>query len=812
MYIRLTFLFSFLLFCSIPIFAQTQREIINFNKDWKFSKGNPASAQNIGFNDAVWESVRLPHDWAIKGPFDPKLSGETGKLPWKGEGWYRKVFRLDASYRGMHFDLVFDGVMAFPKVYVNGELAGQWDYGYNSFYLDITPFLKPGEDNLVAVYVDTRSHESRWYPGAGIYRKVQLIATDPVHVDMWGTQVTTPHITPQLASVSVHTTVQNTSNKGHRVTVENYILTATGSTVALDSVFCPIKAGENHVFEQSLAIANPQLWSPDQPNLYTLRTVVRKDGKPCDEYYTTFGVRTIAFTADNGFWLNGSRIQLKGVCLHHDLGALGAAFNTRAMERELEIMRDMGVNAVRTSHNAPAPELLELCDKMGLLVIDELFDKWDSRADILPATDFNEFAQRQVRNFIKRDRNHPSIFLWSVGNEIGDIQGNVGGGFAKLATMTSLFRSFDPSRPLTLVCDNKDAAANRHFDYYDVISYNYGRRYALARQLAPEKSVIVTESASTVSTRGFYELPLPAKATDFTNALQVSSYDLNAPFWAEIPDDDFKWQDDDPYVAGEFVWTGFDYLGEPTPYGDDVVRSGKFKQEQTPRSSYFGIVDLAGLPKDRYYLYKSYWNPDVTTVHILPHWNWGGQEGKNVPVFVYTNGDCAELFLNGKSLGIQCKNPGSPQSPERYRLMWKEVTYTPGILKAVAYKNGRIIGENTLKTSGPPAQIKITPDRDRLVATGEDLSYLTIEILDKDGNPCPLADNLISIALEGPGEVAGVDNGNPLSLASFQSNEIKVFYGKAVVIVRGKEGQKGNIKVKTSSKGLISKELVIKIE
>lgn len=784
-----------------PAFSQT-RQTIDFNKNWKFAKGNPPAASAPWFDDAGWQTVRLPHDWAIAGPFDPTLSGETGKLPWKGEGWYRKSFRAEASWAGKRVYAVFDGVMAFPRVYVNGKLAGGWDYGYNSFYLDITALLLPGSDNLMAVYADTRQHDSRWYPGAGIYRKVQLIVTGPVHTAVWGTQITTPEVSEQQALVQIRTTVHNRSGQGETVNVQQFILGADGKTLASDSAACPVKAGESHVFEQFMVLPNPRLWSPEQPALYSVKTVLRKNGVICDEYSSSFGVRTIRFTADNGFLLNGKRVQLKGVNLHHDFGALGAAFNTRAMERQLEIMQRMGCNAIRTSHNVPAPELLDLCDRMGLLVINELFDKYDAKADVLPFMDFNEFAERQTRNFVERDRNHPCIFLWSAGNEIGDVQGNVDGGFAKLQAVVAAFRKYDPTRPVTLVCDNKDAAAMRHFDYYDVVSYNYGRRYALARQLAPQKAVIITESASTVSTRGFYELPLPAKKTDFTRSFQISSYDLNAPWWAEVPEDDFRWQQEDPFVAGEFVWTGFDYLGEPTPYGDWSIQESGFKKEDLPRSSYFGIVDLAGIPKDRYYLYKSVWKPEETTVHILPHWNWAGQDGKPFPVFVYTNGDCAELFLNGKSLGKRCKEPQSENSVARYRLMWMEVPYTPGTLRAVADQNNKIIGETSVKTAGVAAQIRLTPDRTTLRADGEDLCFITVEILDRDGNLCPLADNSVRFQVEGPAEIAGVDNGNPRSLAPFQTDNVQAFYGKAMLILRTSEGNPGKVWVTASGNGL----------
>ncbi len=708
------------------------RQTVTLADNWKFTKGNPGGAAAPGFDDSAWQTVRVPHDWAIAGPFNPAGSAETGKLPWQGEGWYRHTFRADAAWAGKRVYALFDGVLAFPKVYLNGRLAGGWDYGYNSFFLDLTPLLRPGADNVLAVYADTRQHDSRWYPGAGIYRKVQLIVADPVHVGIWGTQITTPEIRPGQATVQVRTTVHNESDRTETVTVQQNILSASGETLASDSIGCPVKPGEAHTYEQRLRLLSPRFWSPENPALYTLKTVLRKGGVVCDEYLSTFGVRTIEFTADNGMLLNGKRLQIKGVNQHHDFGALGAAFNYRAQERQLELLRGMGCNAIRTSHNAPAPELLDLCDRMGFLVLDELFDKYDGKADYLPGADFAAFAERQVRNFVQRDRNHPCIFLWSAGNEIGDVQGNVNGGFAKLLAVVEAFRKYDPSRAVTLVCDQRDNAALRHFDYYDVVSYNYGRRYDLARRLAPQKAVIITESASTVSTRGFYELPLPAKKTDFTDAVQISSYDLNAPWWAEVPEDDFRWQQEDPFVAGEFVWTGFDYLGEPTPYGDYAIAERGMKREDLARSSYFGIFDLAGLPKDRYYLYKSVWKPDETTVHILPHWNWPERTGKPVPVFVYTNGDCAELFLNGKSLGKQCKKPDSDTSIERYRLMWNAVPYAPGTLRAVAFRDGKRIGEAEVKTAGAPASIRLTPDRNTLRADGEDLCFVTVELLDRD--------------------------------------------------------------------------------
>ncbi|MEQ1743966.1 MAG: glycoside hydrolase family 2 TIM barrel-domain containing protein [Saprospiraceae bacterium] len=807
--------FCSLLLLLLALSSQGQaplRQTITLSENWKFTKGNPSGAETPDYDTRHWQTVRVPHDWAIAGPFDPAGSAETGKLPWQGQGWYRNTFRVEPDWADKRVYVLFDGVMAFPKVYANGRYAGEWDYGYNSFFLDITHLLRPGTDNVLAVYADTRRHDSRWYPGAGIYRKVQLIVTDPVHVDIWGTHITTPEITPEQATVQVRTSVRNEGDHPETVSVQQYILSDGGEILAADSVGCPIKTGEAHVFEQRLRLPNARLWSPETPVLYTLKTVLRKGGAVCDDYISTFGVRTIEFTANNGMLLNGKRLQLKGVNQHHDFGALGAAFNKRAQERQLELLRSMGCNAIRTSHNAPAPELLDLCDRMGFLVLDELFDKYDGKADYQTGADFATFAERQVRNFVERDRNHPCIFLWSAGNEIGDVQGNMNGGFAKMQAVVQAFRRYDPERAVTLVCDNRDAAALRHFDYYDVVSYNYGRRYALARQLAPHKAVIITESASTVSTRGFYQLPLPAKKTDFTDAVQVSSYDLNTPSWAEVPEDDFRWQQEDPFVAGEFVWTGFDYLGEPTPYGDYAIAERGMKREDLARSSYFGILDLTGLPKDRFFLYKSVWKPEETTVHILPHWNWPERTGQPVPVFVYTNGDCAELFLNGKSLGKQCKQTNAENSVERYRLMWNNVPYTPGTLRAVAYHSGQRIGEAEMKTTSQPATIRLTADRSVLHADGDDLCFVTVEILDREGNQCPLAENSIRFQVGGPAEIAAVDNGNPRSYAPFQSDTVQVFFGKAMLVLRTKKGQPGNVTVTATGEGLKSGQTRARVE
>jgi beta-galactosidase len=812
---------------------------VNFNKMWKFTKGNPENAQAVDFNDSSWENVKIPHDWAIKGPFDPDGNGGTGKLPWQGEGWYRKSFDIKAEDEGKVVYIKFDGIMSSPKVYVNGKLAGEWDYGYSTFYLDVTGFLVFGGKNTIAVYADTRNHGSRWYPGAGMYRKVEMMITDQVHQEVWGSYITTPVVREDYAEMRVLTNIMNRGSNDQQVFVEATVINPEGKEIQnFRTRVKTVSANSQLEFDSWMTVAKPTLWDLENPVLFTLRTDIIVNGKVVDSNKTPFGFRTFKFTADDGFFLNGKHVQIKGVNLHHDHGPLGAAFNIRAMERQIEIMKEMGCNAIRNSHNICSPEMVELCDKMGMLFFNEAFDKYDNKADITPETDFYEFGERIIKNFVMRDRNSPSVIIWSVGNEMGDIQGNSNYGLQRLAAMVGFVRKYDITRPVTMACDQNQNAHWRHFDYYDIHAYNYGQRWLPARTMEPLKSVVISESASTVSTRGYYDLSIPEDFLEPTKTrssstyienipksasnsgqdrpanrfaggppeggfqmprggtrdsgearTQVSSYDTEAPYWAEVCDDDFMWQENDRYLAGEFVWTGFDYLGEPTP-----IRSS--------HSSYFGIVDLCGIPKDRYFLYQSHWRPGHDMVHILPHWNWKGNEGKNVPVFVYTNGDEAELFLNGKSLGKRAKKPQSNVSKERYRLMWFDVAYKPGELKAVAYKDGKVIGETAVKTAGEPYSIKLTPDRNTIVASGDDLSYILMEAYDKNGNLCPLADNMINIEIKGPGEIAGVANGNPQSLDPFVSNYGKFFYGKAMLIVRSKEFEAGKIDIEATSKGL----------
>lgn len=813
----------------------------NFNNNWKFSKGNPANAQTVNFDDSSWENVKIPHDWAIEGPFDPNGNGGTGKLPWKGEGWYRKSFDVKAEDKGEAVYLKFDGIMSSPKIYVNGKLAGEWDYGYSTFYFEISNFLNFGEENTIAVYVDTRNHGSRWYPGAGIYRKVEMVVSNKVHKEIWGTYITTPVVKDAYAEMRVLTNVKNMNSEDKLVRVETSVLSPDGNEVEhFRTKEKNIASNGSLEYDSWMTITRPTLWDLDNPVLYTLKTDIIVDGKIVDSSETPFGFRTFEFTADDGFFLNGKHVQIKGVNLHHDHGPLGAAFNTRAMERQIEIMKAMGSNAIRTSHNISAPELVELCDRMGMLLYNEAFDKYDNKADITPETDFYEYGERIVKNFVMRDRNSPSVIIWSVGNEMGDIQSNSNYGLQRLAAMVGYVKKYDITRPVTIANDQDQNAHWRHFDYYDIHSYNYGERWLPARTIDPSKSVVISESASTVSTRGYYDLNIPEDfleptaprssrsyienipKTDTTTSkdgtgrqggggfqfggrnsgqtrTQVSSYDTEAPSWAEVLDDDFMWQENDSYLAGEFVWTGFDYLGEPTP-----IRSA--------RSSYFGIVDLCGIPKDRYFLYQSYWKPDHDMVHILPHWNWKGKEGQNVPIFVYTNGDEAELFLNGKSLGKKAKKPRSKVSKERYRLMWLDVDYEPGELKAVAYKAGKVIGEKVVKTADEPHTIKLSPDRSAIHADGDDLSYILVEAYDKAGNLCPLADNMINFEIKGPGQIAAVGNGDPQSLEPYKANKRNLFFGKAMLIIRSKENEKGKIDIVATSNGLKTAKISIVTE
>jgi beta-galactosidase len=783
------------------------RRVENFNRDWKFAQGAQTGAEAVSFNDAAWQPVRLPHDWAISGPYQPQGDPHTGKLPWRGEGWYRKSFTLPAAEAGKRVYLDFDGVMAMPTVYVNGQKAGGWDYGYMSFRVDATDLVKPGQPSVVAVHVDTRQHNSRWYPGAGIYRKVQLVVNEPVHVAQWGTFVTTPQVAAGSATVRVETTLENHTASAIEPVVETTLLDPKGKEVARLRTSLAVPANGSQPGVATLRLAQPQLWDIATPRLYRAVTRVFAAGKLVDATETPFGIRTFEFTANDGFQLNGRRVQLHGVCLHSDLGPLGMAFNARAMERELQIMQDMGVNAVRTSHNPPAPELLDLCDHLGLVVWDEAFDKWDGTATLPKGVSIPEHGRKQYTNFVRRDRNHPCVVVWSVGNEIWDLEGlKYPDAPGLLKTMAGFVKALDTTRPVGLAQCVPESAKSQLPAALEVAGWNYARRYAISRERWPSLPIVYSESASAYSTRGYFDdFPMPARKNDYPATARISSYDHNSAWYSDPADVEFALMEKDRFVAGEFVWTGFDYLGEPVPFiadGWGGFTKRKLAKEEESRISSFGIVDLVGIPKDRYYLYRSHWAPEKQTIHILPHWNWPERLGRNVPVYVYTGGDSAELFLNGKSLGRRTKDPKAEVVRDRYALRWLEVPYAPGELKAVAYQSGRKLGTAIMRTAGPPAKLRLTPDRKSLKADGDDLSYLLVEAVDKDGNLCPLAMNEVKFALGGPAAIAGVGNGDHHFPAEFAADHVTLFYGKAILIVRASEGSGGSIRVTATSDGL----------
>lgn len=767
------------------------------------------------FDDTKWRSLNLPHDWAIEGPFRPELENETGKLPWVGIGWYRKSFDVPADAGEHRYYLDFDGVLSMPKVYVNGELAGEWGYGYSSFRVDISKHLKPGQKNTVAVRAENLPRSSRWYPGAGIYRHVWLTKTNPVHVDNWGVSITTPQVSKDKATVEIKTTVLNTSDKPATVSVENAVAGVAGAAGKPETVTIP--AGQSKEITSTIQLGNPKLWDLDTPHLYDLATTIKLDGKIIDKVNNTFGVRTVEWKPD-GFYLNGRKVRINGVCQHHDLGPLGAAVYARGYERQLEILKEMGVNSIRTSHNPPAPELLEACDRMGILVDNELFDIWEHQKydkangyHIL----WKDWHVKDLQNFVKRDRNHPSVICWSAGNEI-DEQGTARG--KEVAQeLVRLFHEADPSRKVTVGCNNPNAWKNGFGEIFDIYGFNYKPHlYGEFIKQRPNQPVIASETSSCVSTRGEYYFPVKWGIGDGFFNYQVSSYDLYAPGWAYRPDREFAAQDANPNIAGEYVWTGFDYLGEPTPYNQDRANAGNFSNPEEAkaalerfaalgnkapsRSSYFGIVDLCGFPKDRFFIYQAHWRPDLKMAHILPHWNWEGREGEITPVHVYSSGDTAELFLNGKSQGVRVKKPGS--DTEGYRFFWNDVKYEPGELKVVVTKNGQPWATATRATTGKTAAIDLQADRTAIAGDARDISYVTVTMKDAKGNTVPTAKEPLTFTVNGPAEIIGVCNGNPVDLSGFQKNTIDAFNGLAQVIVRGKRGESGPVTLTATSPGI----------
>lgn len=793
------FILAFLL--SVFGALQAQNRVVKDLKTWKFSRNDLREASQVQFDDRSWSSVTVPHDWAIYGPFDKEIdkqvvkivqnneeeatekTGRTGALPFIGVGWYRTSFELPEFETGKQVLLAFDGAMSNAEVFVNGVKVGNRPYGYSYFYFDITNYLEEGKETIVAVRLENQPFSSRWYPGAGLYRNVRLIVKDEVSFKHWGHTVTTPFISNDFAKVNIRSKVQ-----GEHVLVKAIIRNDLGEIVAQGQT--EQQFGDE--LEQNIAVPYPQLWSPESPTLYSAELQLYQGNELKDSESFRFGIRSIKYSAEKGFELNGQVTKFKGVCLHHDLGPLGAAINKAALRRQLTILKDLGCNAIRSAHNMPSFEQLELCDEMGFLFIAESFDEW-KRPKVQNGYNlyFDEWAEKDVVNLVQATKNHPCIVMWSAGNEVPDQWGSEG--VKRLKWLQDLFHREDPTRPVTVGMDQVKSVMESGFGaVLDVPGLNYRvHLYEEAYKRFPQGFILGSETASTVSSRGIYKFPVVSGRDKTYDDLQSSSYDLEYCNWSNLPEDDFVMQDDFPWVIGEFVWTGFDYLGEPTPY-DNYWPS---------RSSYFGISDLAGLPKDRFYLYRSRWNPTEETLHILPHWNWKGREGEVTPVFVYTNYNSAELFVNGKSQGIQRKV--SDQSKQhRYRLMWMDVKYEPGTLKVVAYDDdGKAVAEKSVVTAGKPYTIKLEADRNVIQADGEDISFVTATVVDKNGNECLTANNQLNFNVRGAGAYRAACNGDATSLEQFHLPTMKVFNGKLVILVQS-TSETGSIQLDVTGAGL----------
>ncbi|MFT3829987.1 MAG: beta-galactosidase GalB [Opitutaceae bacterium] len=792
--------------------------------------GSGISCVQPDYDDSAWRTLDLPHDWAIEGPFQQELPADTGKLPFGTPGWYRKRFTLPASDAGRRLTLEIDGAMSCPLVWLNGQFVGGWAYGYTSFQLDLTPYAKPGGDNVLAIRLDNLYESSRWYPGAGLYRNVWLTRTGPIHIAQWGTFVTTPRVSAASALVSVEVRTMNDTGEAAELTIntELFALDATGTkSAAALATGQPIKLRAPSRREasttQTLQIASPRLWSVTAPHRYVAVSTIRRGDEIIDRVETPFGIRTVAFDAERGLLLNGEVVRIQGVCLHHDLGALGAAINVRAIERQLEILRTLGCNAIRTAHNPPAPEFLDACDRLGFLVYDEAFDCWAKGKN---RNDYHRFYpdwhEADLRALVRRDRNHPSVFMWSVGNELVEQWGDDSYEAWRIAAhLAAIVREEDRTRPVSNANHSGEMGFNGVQHAFDATGLNYRiETYARFRAENPAIPLYGSETASTISSRGEYFFPVSEDRLDRGARVnfQVSSYDYTAESWASGTEPEWRASAAITGYAGEFVWSGFDYLGEPQPYLSDATVLLNFSDPAArermakeladrgripvpARSSYFGILDLAGLPKDRFFLYQARWRPDHPMAHLLPHWTWPEREGQITPVHVYTSGDEAELFLNGRSLGRKKRGAGD------YRLRWDEVRYTPGELRVIAYKNGQHWAEDMQRTAGAPARIALSPDRTAFRADGTDLVYITVDLLDAAGVLAPRADNRVRFSLSGPGEILATDNGNPISFESFQAPERKAFNGRAIVIVRSRAGETGTLVLRAAADGLAPQEV-----
>lgn len=801
------------LIATLNLFAQRSEQ--SLEKGWKFIKGEVSGAEQTDFNDSSWESVTVPHDWAIYGPFDVNndlqnvavtqnfetqaslKTGRTGGLPYVGIGWYRTTFESEPN---KNTTLVFDGAMSEARVYVNGKEACFWPCGYNSFHCNVTDLVNAdGKNNVLAVRLENRPQSSRWYPGAGIYRHVRVISTEKIHVPVWGTQITTPHVNEDYASVRIRTKIQNSGNT--LLTVSTDIIDSNGNIVASKRNKSRIYHGEP--FTQNFTVENPKLWSPESPELYKAVSKIYSSDTLLDTYTTRFGIRTIEYVADKGFYLNGKHRKFQGVCNHHDLGPLGAAINVSALRHQLKLLKDMGCDAIRTAHNMPAPELVSLCDEMGFMMMLEPFDEWDiAKCDNGYHRFFNEWAEKDMINMLHQYRNNPCVVMWSIGNEVPTQWSADGYKVAKF--LQDICHREDPTRPVTCGMDQVQSVLGNGFAaMLDIPGFNYrAHMYDEAYERLPQNIVLGSETSSTVSSRGVYKLPAERKAGAMYDDHQSSSYDLEYCSWSNIPDIDFARADDHEWTIGQFVWTGFDYLGEPSPYDTNAWPN---------HSSMFGIIDLASIPKDRYYLYRSVWNKDAETLHILPHWNWEGHEGQKVPVFVYTNYPSAELFINGKSYGKQSKHKNGTVE-NRYRLMWHDAIYEPGEVKVVAYdSNNKAVAEKTVCTAGKPHHIELSTDYPILKADGKDLAYITLKIVDKDGNLCPTDGRLVNFKVKGAGKYRASANGDPTCLDLFHLPRMHAFSGMLTVIVQSGE-ESGEIELQASAKGVKTGKITIRVE
>lgn len=790
--------------------AMAQRDVTTLNDGWKFSKGSPAEAKE-------WQTVRVPHDWAIYGPFDrandlqvvaveqngetekTEKTGRTGGLPFIGKGTYRTTFEVPDT-AGRSVTLVFDGAMSNAHVKVNGKEVAFWPYGYNSFYVNVDDAVVPGSNDL-EVALENFEKASRWYPGAGLYRNVHVVNTSRLHIPTWGTYVTTPRVGKDYASVKLQMKIDGATKK-EKVDVKTVILDPQGRTVATDN---SIYHANGQDFTQNFLVNTPDLWSPENPALYTARTTLSVDGKVMDSYDTRFGIRSLEYVPEKGFFLNGVPTKFKGVCNHHDLGPLGAAVNRSALRHQIELLKDMGVNAIRTAHNMPAPELVELCDELGMMLMIEPFDDWSFRPKSPNGygSVFNDWAEKDITNMVEHYRNAPSVVMWSIGNEVPSQWGP--DGVEELVMLQDLVHKLDPTRPVTCGMDQIRAVLDNGFAAaLDIPGFNYKpQHYEDAYTKLPQKMILGSETASTVSSRGVYHFPVEFKERNVVMHPdnQSNSYDNETCSWSNTPDIDFAMDDDKDWVMGQFVWTGFDYLGEPSPYDTDAWPS---------HSSVFGIIDLASLPKDRYYLYRSKWNETDTTLHILPHWNWKGREGEVTPVFVYTNFPKAELFINGKSQGVREKNDSTYQN--RYRLMWMDTRYEPGEVKVVAYDAaGNKAAERVMRTAGKAHHLVVTPNRNELKADGDDLVYFTVQVADKDGNIVPTDNRMVKFSVSGAGEFEATANGDPTCLLPFQNPEMKLFSGAATAIARSGKNP-GTLTFKATAPGVKPATVTVQVK